>query len=79
MIVCVCNNISDSKIRLAVEQGTSSLRELRTDLEIGSCCGKCLVCARQVLRDCQQQLTAAPSAPAHRGHPIQFQSFNMAA
>ncbi|QJQ06987.1 regulatory or redox protein complexing with Bfr, in iron storage and mobility [Undibacterium piscinae] len=79
MIVCVCNNVSESKIRQAVEQGTSSLRELRTNLEVGSCCGKCMVCARQVLRDCQQQLSALQSAPAHRIHPIQFQSFNMAA
>jgi bacterioferritin-associated ferredoxin len=79
MIVCVCNNVSDSRIRLAVEQGMASLKELRNNLEVGNCCGKCLVCARQVLRDCQQQLIAAPSTPAHRSHPIQFQSFNMAA
>lgn len=55
MIVCVCNNVSESKIRLAVEAGISTLAQLRSDLEVGSCCGKCLTCARQVMRDCQQQ------------------------
>lgn len=79
MIVCVCHNVSESRIRLAVEQGMASLKELRTNLEVGSCCGKCLVCARQVLRDCQQQLSAASAASTLRIHPVHFQSLNIAA
>jgi len=79
MIVCVCNNVSESKIRLAVEAGISTLAQLRSDLEVGSCCGKCLSCARQVMRDCQQQ--ALPQALL--SHPIHCQTsrtaLNMAA
>lgn len=52
MIVCVCNNVSDRKIRQAVDQGMTSLADLRKNLEVGTCCGKCHSCAKQVLRDC---------------------------
>ncbi len=51
MIVCVCNNISDREIRQAVDLGLSSMAELRRDLGVATCCGKCASCARQVLND----------------------------
>ena len=51
MIVCVCNNISDREIRQAVDLGLSSMGELRRDLGVGTCCGKCASCAKQVLGD----------------------------
>ncbi len=52
MIVCVCNNISDRKIRQAVDSGMASMVELRNHLGVGTCCGKCHSCAKQVLRAC---------------------------
>ena len=51
MIVCVCNNISDREIRQAADLGLSSMAELRRDLGVATCCGKCASCARQVLND----------------------------
>ena len=51
MIVCVCNNVSDHKIRQAVDEGMTSLAELRQNLNVGTCCGKCHACAKQVIRD----------------------------
>ena len=51
MIVCVCNNVSDHKIRQAVDNGMVSLAELREHLDVGTCCGKCNSCAKQVIRD----------------------------
>ena len=51
MIVCVCNNISDREIREAADMGLASMGELRRDLGVGTCCGKCVSCARQVLHD----------------------------
>jgi bacterioferritin-associated ferredoxin len=51
MIVCVCNNVSDRTIRRAVDEGMTSLAELRTHLNVGTCCGKCHSCAKQVIRD----------------------------
>ncbi|WP_317201198.1 bacterioferritin-associated ferredoxin [Janthinobacterium sp.] len=51
MIVCVCNNISDREIRQAVDLGLNSMAELRRDLGVATCCGKCHSCAREVLRE----------------------------
>jgi bacterioferritin-associated ferredoxin len=49
MIVCVCNNISDREIRQAVDLGLSSMDELRRDLGVATCCGKCETYAEEVL------------------------------
>jgi bacterioferritin-associated ferredoxin len=49
MIVCVCNNISDREIRQAVDLGLSSMDELRGDLGVATCCGKCAAYAEEVL------------------------------
>jgi bacterioferritin-associated ferredoxin len=49
MIVCVCNNISDREIRQAVDLGINSMAELHKELGVGTCCGKCVSCAREVL------------------------------
>jgi bacterioferritin-associated ferredoxin len=49
MIVCVCNNISDREIRQAVDLGINSMAELYKELGVGTCCGKCVSYAREVL------------------------------
>ena len=49
MSVCVCNNISDREIRQAVDLGLTTMAELRRDLGVATCCGKCHTCAREVL------------------------------
>lgn len=51
MIVCVCNNISDREIRQAVDLGLSTMAELRQDLGVATCCGKCASYAKQVLAE----------------------------
>ena len=51
MIVCVCNNISDREIRQAVDLGLTTMAELREDLGVATCCGKCASCAKQVLAE----------------------------
>lgn len=51
MIVCVCHNVSERKIREAVDSGLKSMPELRDKLGVGTCCGKCHSCAKTVLRE----------------------------
>ena len=51
MIVCVCNNISDREIRQAIDSGLDSMAELRRNLGVATCCGKCHTCAREVLSE----------------------------
>ncbi len=67
MIVCICNNVSDRDIRRAVDAGMSTMRELRDQLGVATCCGKCNACARQVLREAlaqsRQQIPTAGFQP----------------
>jgi bacterioferritin-associated ferredoxin len=51
MIVCVCNNISDREIRQAVDLGLSSMSDLYKELGVGTCCGKCVSYAREVMNE----------------------------
>ena len=51
MIICVCKNISDKTIRQAVGRGTDTMSALREELGLGTCCGKCAGCARQLVRE----------------------------
>ncbi len=62
MIVCVCNNVSEREIAQAVQMGVQSMPELRRDLGVGTCCGKCVSCARRVLHQAvREQEAATPS------------------
>lgn len=54
MIVCVCNNVSERKIRQAVNAGATTMPQLREQLGVGTCCGKCHSCAKAVLRECME-------------------------
>jgi bacterioferritin-associated ferredoxin len=52
MIVCICYNVSERKIRQAVDSGIATMPGLRAELGVGTCCGKCNSCAKTVLREC---------------------------
>jgi len=65
MYVCICNSVTDRQIKEAVAQGHDSLEKLRGALNVGSCCGKCESCARQVLSGCLTDAAWAwPLSPA---------------
>lgn len=49
MYVCVCNAVTDTHIKAAVDEGASTMRDLREKLDVATCCGKCGTCAKQVL------------------------------
>lgn len=51
MYVCLCKGITDTQIRAAVEDGASSLREVRNTLGVASQCGKCGILTRDIVRD----------------------------
>ena len=51
MYVCICNGVTETQIRAAVSDGARSLRELRADLGVATCCGKCADCAQQVIHE----------------------------
>lgn len=49
MIVCICKAVSDKHIRRAASEGVVRLRDLSRELGLGTCCGKCVPEAREVL------------------------------
>lgn len=49
MYVCVCNAVTEDKIRQAVAMGARSMRQLKTKLGIASNCRKCAPYARDIL------------------------------
>lgn len=48
MYVCLCNGVSDKKIRRAVRQfHPQSFQQLRKFIPVGNQCGKCIRAARR--------------------------------
>ncbi|ULJ62405.1 (2Fe-2S)-binding protein [Wielerella bovis] len=51
MYVCICNAISDHKIKEAVALGASTLTDLKDSLGVATCCGCCADLASSFLGD----------------------------
>ncbi len=49
MYVCICNAITDHKIKEAVAAGASSLTDLKDQLGVATCCGCCADLASSLL------------------------------
>ncbi|PHV11028.1 (2Fe-2S)-binding protein [Chitinimonas sp. BJB300] len=55
MYVCICNAVTDKQILRAVEHGCDSMRDLRIELGVAGCCGKCAPDARALLLESKRQ------------------------
>jgi bacterioferritin-associated ferredoxin len=51
MYVCICKGITDTQIRAAVQDGASSVRDVRNSLGVASQCGKCGILTRDIVRE----------------------------
>ncbi len=63
MFVCICNQVTDKQIFRAVAQGVSNFESLSSELNVGTCCGKCKNCAKKVMREAIQENAYAQSFP----------------
>ena len=54
MFVCVCNAVTDSDIRKAVDEGVRNMRQLSQTTGCGTSCG----CCRDMAADTLQQAVA---------------------
>jgi bacterioferritin-associated ferredoxin len=61
MFICVCKAVSDKRIRRAVADGATTVRDLSRSTGLGTCCGKCVPAARELLEE-----TLATSGPVLR-------------
>jgi bacterioferritin-associated ferredoxin len=53
MYVCICNAVTDSQVRAAVDAGHDSLKALRIHLGVADECGRCSRYAADLLKDCK--------------------------
>lgn len=51
MIVCVCRAVSDRQIRSSLRQGAETMSQLRAELGVTTCCGKCGPRVRELLAE----------------------------
>lgn len=51
MYVCVCKGITDRQIKAAIDQGASTLGQVRKALGVATQCGKCAVTTREILEE----------------------------
>ena len=56
MFVCVCKAVSDSTIRRQVEAGARRVADLSREPGLGTCCGKCVPAARQLIEEAAGQV-----------------------
>lgn len=50
MYVCLCQAVTDSQIRRAVDNGAHSLKAVREQTGVASCCGKCGKQAKEIVQ-----------------------------
>jgi bacterioferritin-associated ferredoxin len=74
MYVCLCNGVSDKKIRQAVRQfQPQSFQQLRKFVPVGNQCGKCVRAAREIMQDelCRSRNTKrSPKRPSFFDIPV---------
>lgn len=62
MYVCICNAVTDSAIRTAVNEGARSLRDLSAKTGCSTQCGRCVPVAREVMDAALHDMGASRSA-----------------
>ena len=65
MYICVCKAVTDKQITAAVADGAKRVADLSRRTGLGTCCGKCVPAARQLI----DQARPAPAATVQRWQP----------
>lgn len=51
MYICICHEVTDREIKQAAKSGASSMNDLRNSLNVGTSCGRCSDCVKDILKD----------------------------
>jgi bacterioferritin-associated ferredoxin len=62
MYICICQAVTDTAIRRAVDEGVTTLPELSLKTGAGTQCGSCVPMAREILDEALAERDALPSA-----------------
>ncbi|MGJ8620439.1 MAG: (2Fe-2S)-binding protein [Methylophilaceae bacterium] len=49
MYVCVCNAVTERDIKIAIDNGATTMKALNRELGVGSQCGACAKCTKECL------------------------------
>ena len=50
MYVCICHAVTDHEIIHKINNGASSMKDLRGTLNVGTTCGRCTICVKDLLK-----------------------------
>ena len=64
MYVCLCLGVTDTQIEAAVDNGAHTMKQLTSELKIGSQCGKCCQCSKSILNNKLIQIAEAEPSVA---------------
>ena len=70
MIICVCKAVNDRAIRRAVADGHDTFDALQFELGVGTCCGKCVASACEVL--CEARMESVGLTASARVDPVRI-------
>ncbi len=62
MIVCVCANVTERKLRATIADGATTMREIERRCGAGAGCGECRPLVRECLRQCKAEAACAASS-----------------
>lgn len=62
MIVCVCNKVSDTEIKAAIEEcRPKTLEDLQDEISVADCCGSCQEFVEQMIADQKKPKEVTPA------------------
>jgi len=63
MYICLCHGVSDSAIRVAVNNGAQTYRQLSFMTGCGTQCGSCVLEAKSLLKECLKSNDSRETEP----------------
>ncbi len=64
MYVCLCRGITDQDIKDALKNGAQSYQDVREQLDLGTCCGRCAPEAKAIISEEVAKIAARLSVAA---------------
>jgi bacterioferritin-associated ferredoxin len=63
MVVCLCQGVSDKRIRACIAEGARSRAEVTAACGAGDGCGTCHSTIKTLIVECRREVVARPDPP----------------